>query len=177
MGHQAQDDYQETQKTVKQSPRFLIALVLVAAEFALFTVAGTLAAGAQGADPGDRAKADETSCVATLRTINVAQASYQGGDETKGFARTLKELGPRRVAFIDAVMASGKKDGYRFQLTPGSDEANRSITHYTVTARPIRRLLKDQRSFFTDETHVIRFTTENRFATAADPLIDSASPK
>lgn len=162
---------------MKRSSRFLIPIVFVTVELVAFTCMGTLSAGAQRTDSQDRAKADEASCIATLRTINVAQATYQGGDETKGFARTLKELGPAGGAFIDAVMATGKKDGYRFRLTPVSKPANSPVTHYTITAMPIRRLVKDQRSFFNDETNVIRSTTKNRAATAADPPINPASTK
>jgi len=138
---------------------------------------GILSAQTMSPNPRSRARAYEESCISTLRTINVAQASYQGGDENKGFASTLRELGPAGVSFLDAVMASGKKDGYHFRLTPEREGANNPIKHYTITARPIRRLIEDQRSFFTDETHVIRFTTENRDATAADPPIEPESRK
>jgi hypothetical protein len=46
------------------------------------------------------------------------------------------------------------------------------VIKYTVSARPIKLLVKGQRSFFTDETGVIRSTSKNRKAMAADPPID-----
>ena len=125
--------------------------------------------------PQELAKDYEESCVLALRTINVAQGTYWGGDQAKGYASTLAELGPAGADLFEAVLASGKKDGYRFRLNPERASAGHSIKHYTITARPIKRLVKNQRSFFTDETGVIRFTTENRTATAADPPLDSAS--
>jgi len=118
-------------------------------------------------------EAYEEVCVSSLRVINVAEGTYWGGDSAKGYARTLKELGPAGVGFIDAVTASGEKDGYRFRLIPERTGASGPIEHYRITARPTKRLVKDQRSFFTDETGVIRFTTQNRAATVADPPLDA----
>jgi hypothetical protein len=44
--------------------------------------------------------------------------------------------------------------------------------HYTIGARPIKRLAKNQKSYFTDETGIIRFTQENRPATVSDRPVD-----
>jgi len=118
-----------------------------------------------------RTKVYEESCVGNLRTLNTAQVTYWGGDAKKGFARSLKQLGPRGEDLIEQVLATGKKDGYQFVLTPGPVDANGAIRHYTISARPSKVLVKGQRSFFTDETGVIRSTPENRAATASDPSI------
>jgi hypothetical protein len=151
--------------TAFQCRKRLVAEVTV---LLLTSVCG-LRAQASGADPRQEARTDEQSCISVLRTINVAQGTYWGGDEGKGFASSLRQLGPAGDYLIDADIASGKKDDYRFRLIP---EHNHPIKHYTISARPIKRLVKDQRSFFTDETDVIRFTTENRAATGSDPPID-----
>jgi len=113
----------------------------------------------------------EESCVSSLRTLNTAQVTYWGGDEKKGFARSLEQLGPRGEDLIDPVLATGKKGGYHFVLVPGPVEANGTIRHYIISARPSKVLVKGQRSFFTDESDVIRSTSENRAATASDPTI------
>jgi len=105
----------------------------------------------------------------------VAQGTYWGGDAKKGYARTLKELGPGGAGMVDAAIASGKKDGYRFRFIPKRAAGHGPITQYTISARPIKRLFADQRSFFTDESGVIRSTTANRPATVADPPLDSPS--
>lgn len=122
-----------------------------------------------------RVKSYEQACVLSLRTINTAQLTYRGGDETKGFAHTLKELGPQGARILDSVISSGKKGGYRFRLTPGRATPSKAVQHYIVIAQPLNRLVKNQQSFFTDETGVIRFTTENRPATSADAIVDSLS--
>ncbi|MGC1616770.1 MAG: hypothetical protein WA736_18995, partial [Candidatus Acidiferrum sp.] len=122
-----------------------------------------------------RVEAYEEACILSLRTINTAEATYRGGDEIKGFARTLGELGPKRAGILEPIIASGKKDGYRFRLTPEPTAPDRAVQHYTVIAQPLKRLIKNQRSFFTDETGVIRFTTENRPATSSDAALDLSS--
>jgi hypothetical protein len=118
-----------------------------------------------------RVDASEASCIGDLRAINVAQGAFMGGDSEKGYARTLDQLGPEGKGFIAETLASGKKDGYRFTLRPEARPANGPVMHYTLSARPLNRLISDQRSFFTDETNVIRYTKENRAATAKDPPI------
>src|SRR6267154_3231686 len=65
-----------------------------------------------------RAKVYEEYCVRSLRTLNTAQVAYWGGDAKKGFARSLKQLGPGGEDLIERVLATGKKDGYQFVLAP-----------------------------------------------------------
>jgi hypothetical protein len=45
----------------------------------------------------------------------------------------------------------------------------------TLTARPAVFGKTGRRSFFVDQTRVIRFTSENRLATASDPEIPAGS--
>jgi len=122
--------------------------------------------------PEKMARADEEVCVSNLRAITGAQNDYWGGDRNRGYARTLKELGPTGVGFLEPVIASGKKDDYRYKLKPQKTAPNQPVRHYTLTARPTKRWVRDQKSYFTDETGVIRFTTENRPARATDQPIE-----
>jgi hypothetical protein len=117
----------------------------------------------------EKAKMDENLCVLNLRTINTAQATYWGGDQAKGFARTLEQLGPKGEGIVTADIASGKLGNYRFRLIPERTAARGPIKHYTVIAKPTKRFTKNQESFFTDETGVIRFTREDRTPTKHDP--------
>jgi type IV pilus assembly protein PilA len=155
--------------------RMLIALTLAVVCQLVPAFVYSLAKQTAGAssDVQRRAKAYEESCVGSLRTLNTAQVTYWGGDAKKGFARSLKQLGPRPRGqdLIDPVLATGKKGGYQFVLTPGPVDANGAIGHYTISARPSKVLVKGQRSFFTDEGGVIRSTPENRAATASDSAI------
>ena len=140
---------------------------------AVCVVALVITASALGSDQTikDRLTSEEESCVSTLRTINVAEGTYWGGVDSRGYIGSLQKLGPSGENLIDAVTASGKKDGYLFLLKPEHRIKHMPIKHYTVTARPISRQSNEQRSFFTDETGVIRFTTKNREATVKDPAI------
>src|SRR5690349_18677139 len=122
-------------------------------------------------DIQSRVKAYEEACVSSLRTLNTAEVTFWGGDPQKGYARSLEQLGPKGVDFIEPILASGKKDGYHFILTPGPANANGVVMNYTITARPLRVLAEGQRSFFTDETGAIRSTPEKRAARASDPAI------
>lgn len=155
---------------LKKSVQFAISHQVVVGLLTFMSLQ-TLCAQINGADINSQVRTEEESCISTLRTINVAQASYQGGNVAKGFARTLTLLGPSGEYLIDEDIASGKKDGYRFRLTPERKSADSPINHYRVTARPIMRLSSNQRSFYTDESHVIRFTTENRNARISDPIL------
>jgi hypothetical protein len=115
----------------------------------------------------------EKGCVLTLRTLNTAQISYWGGNDTKGFARTFKQLGPDGEGVLGAEMVSGQKDGYRFRLVPEKAVGKTAIKHYKIIALPVKRLSRHQRSYYTDETGVIRFTEKKREPTSTDPPLES----
>ncbi len=115
----------------------------------------------------------EMTCVGTLRNLNTSQHTYMGGDQTRGFARSLKQLGPDGEGFVDAITGSGKRYGYSFRLIPEkTDSETQPILHYSIIARPIKRLSERQRSYYTDDSGEIRFTEENRVARNTDPLLD-----
>jgi type IV pilus assembly protein PilA len=114
---------------------------------------------------------DEASAVGSLRTINVAQVEYARTHPDRGFASSLAELGPGSDdPLIESVLASGKKSGYVFILTAAPPDSHGRIVRYVITARP-QHYGKTKHSFFTDESGVLRFTTENRAATAEDPVL------
>jgi len=113
---------------------------------------------------------DEASGVGSLRDIITAQVEYARAHPDKGFASSLVELGPESgAALIDSVLASGRKSGYVFILTAAPPDAHGRITHYTVIARPQKYGKQGTHSFFTDESGVQRFTTDDRAPTAQDP--------
>jgi hypothetical protein len=128
-------------------------------------------AAAANSDLSQRVKAEEEACVTNLRAINSAQAIYESGDPNKGFARSLKQIGPGKQGPLEPALASGKKNDYSFHLAAKPSDPSKPATHYSVVARPIKRLLDGQRSFYTDESGVIRFTTENRAPTITDSPI------
>jgi hypothetical protein len=111
----------------------------------------------------------EASAVGSLRTINVAQTEYARSHPDRGFASSLAELGPGTGDLIDSVLASGKKSSYVFILTAAPPDSQGRIVRYNVMASPQHYGRNIRHNFLTDESGVIRFTTENRAATAQDP--------
>lgn len=113
---------------------------------------------------------NEASAVGGLRTINTAQKIYASNHPAKGFASSLRELGPSPGAqLIDALFASGEKSGYLFIVYPTAADSAGRVVKYEVTARPKKFTKNSSYSFFTDETDAIHCTKENRAASAADP--------
>jgi type IV pilus assembly protein PilA len=118
--------------------------------------------------------ANEASAVESLRTIDTGETTYAATCPDIGFSATLTELN------TGALCASGKnildnilggsdpssKSGYVFTYTVGAPVGG--ITHsYTVTGLPSTVAVTGQRGFFTDQTDVVRFTTNGTAPTAA----------
>ncbi len=107
------------------------------------------------------------SALRSLRIINTSEVTY-ASVFTQGYSRTLAALGgPKEnttaeaAGLIDELLAGGRTDGYVFTYKPGRvDEAGRT-DGYTLVARPIK-WRQGLLSFFTDQSGVIRGTTEDR---------------
>lgn len=101
-----------------------------------------------------RMAANEASAINLLRTIDSSEATYQATRGNGQFG-TLRELAADNL--IDSTLASGTKNGYRFTvrvkpaLTPGE------AASYEAVATPVRYRRSGRRSFYIDETGVIRF--------------------
>jgi len=131
--------------------------------------------------------ANEGSAVATLRTLNTSALLYSttfstlppdlasmGPDASTGNAPTASG-----ADLIDSVMAGGvggaapaagakvaTKSGYTITYAPGT-AAGGVIPTYTLTAVPINYYGTGFRSFFTDETGVIRANATGAAPTAS----------
>lgn len=111
---------------------------------------------------------NEEAAIGSVRTFNTAQVTYASTYEN-GFSPTLESLGgspecapsAATACLIDNTLASGEKSGYRFTYRWLGNEA------YTVIARPAQYGTTGKRSFFSDESGVIRFTDEDR-----EPSVD-----
>ena len=64
---------------------------------------------------------------------------------------------------VDTVVGSSTKDGYVFSISLGA-----AATSFSINARPTGFDTSGTRSFYADETAVIRYTTANSAATASD---------
>jgi type IV pilus assembly protein PilA len=124
-----------------------------------------------------RLAANEASAVGSIRTIISAQSERAKDRNKAGFATSLSQLGagsdsePSQT-LLDNRLASGKKSGYTFTLTAGQPENTGQTNKYTISARPERYGSCGIRSFFSDETGVIRHTASDRAATVSDPPLN-----
>lgn len=107
-----------------------------------------------------RIAANEASAVGAIRTINVAEASYQAA-YSQGFTCDLAALDgtgqgqadATHAQFIDSTLAAGTKSGYRFAL---SDCEGSPAEHYKVVADPVSQGQTGTRTFCSDESGVVR---------------------
>jgi prepilin-type N-terminal cleavage/methylation domain-containing protein len=123
-----------------------------------------------------RISANESSAVGSIRTINTSQVTYSTNYPNVGFANTMAALGgatpctatAATACLIDQVLAAApsQKSGYGFTL--GGFAGSVPEVTYTISGDPISRGQTGQRSFFSDQSGVIRFNTAAA-ATIADP--------
>jgi len=114
-----------------------------------------------------RMAANESSALASIRTIQTAQISYSGSHSGNGYACSLSDLGADKL--IDGVLASGQRNGYVFAISrcgPGPDGA--ASQTYQVTARPITTNTTGVRAFCSDESNVIRIDPGGSTANCAE---------
>jgi type IV pilus assembly protein PilA len=135
-----------------------------------------------------RMAANEASAVGSLRTINVAAISYSA-QYSNGFPASLIGMdgaeggGPScdQPQLIDAALASGRKDGYEFTYVPAGSQILREdakargctipgSASFEAHADPVNRGTTGQRSFFTDQTGVIRSETNGPANTDSQPI-------
>jgi type IV pilus assembly protein PilA len=130
-----------------------------------------------------RMAANESSAVGSLRTITTSQFNYQ---QTYGVGYApLANLGspaPCAPAFIattaiacliDSQLSTGNKSGYTVAtpLPVGVGTAAAPNNQFQATAVPTTIGQTGQRGFYTDQSGVIRFTTNGTAPTTASPAI------
>lgn len=126
--------------------------------------------------------ANESATVANMRTMNTAQTTYFTTYKA-GYAATLATLGPppgggqasvANADLLDPVMASGTKNGYSLgtgapgcavngtvflatgQFNNPNQDASGNNIDYNINAGPVTCGRSGQRTFWTDESAVIR---------------------
>ncbi len=105
--------------------------------------------------------AHESSAISAIRTLVTAQITYSTRGVSSGnFAPDLTAL--QAANLIDSVLGSGTAEAYSFALSG-------SGVQYTIDARPLAYGSSGIRSFFTDESGAIRYTTADAAATVTDP--------
>ena len=116
-----------------------------------------------------RISANESSAVGTMRSVSTAAVQYSAQCPALGFPANITVLGPgpgdcTGAGIIDAVQVTNTKSGYNFAYAAGAANAAGVVTGYTYNADPINRGITGQRSFFLDQSGVIRY---NQTAAAA----------
>ncbi|MBN2096904.1 MAG: prepilin-type N-terminal cleavage/methylation domain-containing protein [Candidatus Omnitrophica bacterium] len=110
-----------------------------------------------------RLNANEAAAISALKTLVAAQTTYHTSNST--YAGALAILSNQTPPYIDAVLASTTKQGYVFG-TGGS------ATTFTATATPQTYQTTGVRSFFVDQSGVIRgLDNAGAAATVAAPPI------
>jgi prepilin-type N-terminal cleavage/methylation domain-containing protein len=111
-----------------------------------------------------RIAANESSAVASIRTINTAEVSYSTANPSNGFAAALGNLGGAAPCtpsvatgcLIDNVLAAGTKSGYSF-LATGGNPVNGINTTYAAGTAPVTFNQSGVRKFCSIEDGVIRY--------------------
>jgi type IV pilus assembly protein PilA len=123
-----------------------------------------------------RMYAQETAALKAIQTLNTCQVQY---NSTFGrFAASLTELGPptsgtansAAADLISGDMATGEKQGYRFTLTG-------TPLGYTITAVPIAFGSTGSRTFYSDQSLVVRENYGQEPATVNSREVGSAAAK
>jgi type IV pilus assembly protein PilA len=117
-----------------------------------------------------RMYAQETAAIAAIKTIHTVQVQYYS--QFGRYATTLAELGPpasgaASPASADLIgndLAGGEKQGYKFTLTgnPGG---------YVVNATPVAFNSSGSRTFYSDQSMVVRQNYGQEPATINSPEV------
>ena len=124
-----------------------------------------------------QANARETGAISTMKTIYAAQIQYQS--TFNKFAGSLAQLGPpagtggtegpESAGLIAGSLAAGESSGYVFTLTS-------TAQGYTVSAVPKTFGTTGRRTFYLDQSGVIRQNWGQEPATVNSPEAGSSAP-
>ena len=119
--------------------------------------------------------ANESSAVATMRTLNTAAVAFS--TNYGAYPAKLTNLGPAATPsstsadLVDSVLANDPaiKSGYTFTWTGVASTAG-PIGSYTLTATPVSQGVTGQRGFFTDQSGVVRADVSSTATVTSTPL-------
>jgi len=110
-----------------------------------------------------RLNANESSALSSLQTISTTAQSYWAVNSK--YPSVLSMLSTASPPYIDSVLGSGFKHGYSFSFSG-------STYIFNATARPQKYTKSGTRSFFIDQSGVVRFTTQDAAATSIDSPVE-----
>lgn len=127
-----------------------------------------------------RMAANEATAVSSIHAINTGEIAYASMFPAIGFSVALTDLGPgsggtcpgtsTAACFLDDTLggASATKSGYKFSYLQVSGTT--PALGYKINADPINRGTTGQRSFYSDESNVIRYDQTTPATAASSPL-------
>lgn len=131
--------------TGAKGPGFTLVEIMV-----IITIIATLAAIAIPSFLRARIHANETAAIASLRTISTACVGFRSIQSPLSYPGNLSDLSTAVPPYIDPILGTGTKQGYNFDYN--LVDANQ----YTCTASPITQNVTGIRTFFLDESGVIK---------------------
>jgi type II secretory pathway pseudopilin PulG len=123
-----------------------------------------------------RIVANESTAVASVRTINTAAAAYQAQfnhypEGLGSMGSPVAGVGPEYGAgLIDNTLASGKKTGYVFNYHGVDTKQTGTLDDYEVSACPEVMNTTGRRCFYSDSTAVIRYSSSGPPDKESPPL-------
>lgn len=127
---------------------------------------------------GAMSASNESAAVGGLRTLNTAEVTYAATFPAHGFTCALPDLGgmgsgagpsEHQAMLIDPRLASGRKNGYVFQLS-GCNGTTPAI-RYRISAVPADAS-SGTRAYCSDESAVIRFSADGK----AESCLSAGTP-
>jgi len=110
-----------------------------------------------------RVAANQSSAVASLHTLTIAQMTY-ASTYGQGYSVDIDTLAPpigggnptsTAAGLIDSTLATGLKSGYSFTYSPGAVDSTGRINSFSFSASPVSSSTGTQ-YYFVDATGVIR---------------------
>lgn len=129
----------------------LLLVMTIIAIIAVISIPGYMAA---------KKASNESAAISAMRTLSSSQSQYRTRYGSYANIADLTATGTVDESFLD-----GARNGYSFAVTSSSQDT------WAVLASPLELNVTGDRSFFVDETGVIRFAAGSS-ATSADAAID-----
>jgi len=115
----------------------------------------------------EKKAANEASAISSVHNIVNAQIIFLSNSGSEFYTNL---AGLSDYGLIDSTLGSGAKDGYTFALSAGSTDVT-----FTVNARPSVYGATGTRSFFANESGVIRYNRADGKASSNSPPLDKSS--
>jgi prepilin-type N-terminal cleavage/methylation domain-containing protein len=129
-----------------------------------------------------RMTVNETSALKTLQTFNTSCVMYN--TLYNSFPKNQSDLappangGPSKTSadLVDSALAPpagtpASKDGYTFRYTAGTVDPSGVVLSYVLHADPLSYKETGMKRFYTDQSSLVRFTSDGTEPTATSPQV------